>query len=181
MPMTDESPVTLDEIDWRILVALQRDGRISYADLAREVAMSASALTERVRRLEESGVIVGYRAEVAAERVGLVILAYVRLRYPTGNYRPFERLIADTPEVLEAHHVTGEDCFLLRVAARSMRHLEMVTGRLATLGAITTTVVYSSPLPRRDITPAAAQADQQGSAPSAEPGSRRRRRHSMAN
>jgi Lrp/AsnC family leucine-responsive transcriptional regulator len=176
--MADESPVPLDEVDWRILGALQRDGRISYTELAREVAMSASALTERVRRLEESGVIVGYRADIALDKVGLGILAYVRLRYPSGNYRPFERLVADTPEVLEAHHVTGEDCFLIRVAARSMRHLENVTGRLATLGAITTTVVYSSPLPRRDVTPAAAQA----TPPTAPSGSgSRRRKHSMAN
>jgi Lrp/AsnC family transcriptional regulator, leucine-responsive regulatory protein len=172
--VADESPVPLDEVDWQILVALQRDGRLSYAELAREVSMSASAVIERVRRLEESGVIIGYRADVALERVGLGILAYVRLRYPSGNYRPFDRLVAETPEVLEAHHVTGEDCFLLRVAARSMRHLETVTGRLATLGAITTTVVYSSPLPRRDVSPAAALVP-------ASDGAVRRRRQSMAN
>ena len=154
--MTRESPAKLDELDWRILAALQRDGRISYADLAREVAMSPSALTERVRRLEEAGIITGYRAEVDLERVGLPILAWVRLRYPSGNYGPFERLVGSTPEVLEAHHVTGEDCFLLKVAAQSMRHLESVAGRLATLGAVTTAVVYSSPLPRREISPEAA-------------------------
>jgi Lrp/AsnC family leucine-responsive transcriptional regulator len=147
--MAADSP--LDDIDWRILAALQRDGRMSYADLAREVAMSPSALTERVRRLEESGVITGYRAIVDLERVGLPILAWVRLRYPSGNYGPFNRVIDATPEVLEAHHVTGEDCFQLKVAARSMRHLETVAGRLAALGAITTTIVYSSPLPSRAI------------------------------
>ncbi len=141
----------LDDVDWRILAALQRDGRMSYADLAREVAMSASALTERVRRLEESGVITGYRAVVDLERVGLPILAWVRLRYPSGNHGPFDRVIEATTEVLEAHHVTGEDCFLLKVAAQSMRHLETVTGRLAALGAITTNVVYSSPLIGRAV------------------------------
>jgi Lrp/AsnC family leucine-responsive transcriptional regulator len=154
--MGDDSPARLDETDWRILTVLQRDGRMTYADLAREVSMSPSALTERVRRLEESGVITGYRAEIDLDRVGLHILAWVRLRYPSGNYGPFDRLVGATPEVLEAHHVTGEDCFLLKVAARSMRHLESVTGRLATLGAVTTTVVYSSPLPRREISQAAA-------------------------
>jgi Lrp/AsnC family leucine-responsive transcriptional regulator len=155
--MTGESPAKLDDVDWRILAVLQRDGRVSYAELAREVAMSPSALTERVRRLEESGVITGYRAELDLDRIGLSILAWVRLRYPSGNYGPFERLVAGTPEVLEAHHVTGEDCFLLKVAARSMRHLESVAGRLATLGPVTTTVVYSSPLPRREISPDAVQ------------------------
>jgi Lrp/AsnC family leucine-responsive transcriptional regulator len=150
--------VTLDDTDWRLLEALQRDGRLSYADLARAVAMSPSAVTERVRRLEEAGVIAGYGAVVAPERVGLQILAYVRLRYPSGNYRPFHALLDTTPEVLEAHHVTGDDCFLLKVAARSMRHLEEVTGRIAGLGAVTTTVVYSSPLPGRGVSRAGATA-----------------------
>jgi Lrp/AsnC family leucine-responsive transcriptional regulator len=114
--------------------------------------MSPSAVTERVRRLEESGVIAGYRATVSPERVGLDVMAFVRLRYPTGNYRPFHALLDSTPEIIEAHHVTGEDCFVLKVVARSMRHLEEVTGRIAGLGSVTTSVVYSSPLTGRAIT-----------------------------
>lgn len=148
--MTAESPA-LDQTDWRILEALQRDGRMSFADLARAVAMSPSAVTERVRRLEEFGVITGYRATVSPERVGLAILAFVRLRYPTGNYRPFHALVDSTPEIIEAHHVTGEDCFVLKVVARSMRHLEEVAGRISGLGAVTTSVVYSSPLAGRTV------------------------------
>src|SRR3954470_15546690 len=141
-----------DATDWRILDVLQRDGRASFAELARAVSMSPSAVTERVRRLEESGVIAGYRAVVSPEQVGLDVMAFVRLRYPTGNYRPFHTLLDSTPEIIEAHHVTGEDCFVLKVVARSMRHLEEVTGRIAGLGAVTTSVVYSSPLTGRAIT-----------------------------
>jgi Lrp/AsnC family transcriptional regulator, leucine-responsive regulatory protein len=148
--MAVESPV-IDAIDWRLLSELQRAGRASYADLARAVAMSPSAVAERVRRLEEAGVIVGYRASVSPVAVGLEIMAFVRLRYPTGNYRPFHALVDTTPEIVEAHHVTGEDCFILKVVARSMRHLEAVTGRIAGLGSVTTSVVYSSPLVHRDI------------------------------
>jgi Lrp/AsnC family transcriptional regulator, leucine-responsive regulatory protein len=148
--MTAVAPA-LDATDWRILSALQSDGRVSFADLARTVAMSPSAVAERVRRLEESGVIAGYRAVVVAGRVGLEILAFVRLRYPAGNYRPFHALLDSTPEIVEAHHVTGEDCFVLKVVARSMRHLEEVTGRIAGLGSVTTSVVYSSPLTGRDL------------------------------
>lgn len=103
---------SLDDLDWRLLEALQADGRASYADLGRMVGLSPSAVTERVRRLEEAGAI---------------------------------------PEIGEAHHVTGEDCFVLTVRARSMRHLEEVTGRISGLGAVTTSVVYSSPLPRRPV------------------------------
>lgn len=113
--------------------------------------MSASAVTERVRRLEEAGVIQGYAAVLDPERLGLSILAFVRLRYPHGNYKPFHDLVAVTPEILEAHHVTGDDCFVIKVAARSMRHLEELTGRIGGLGSVTTSVVYSSPLPRRPL------------------------------
>ncbi len=142
---------TPDATDWRILDALQAQGRASYADLARAVSMSPSAVTERVRRLEDVGVITGYTAVVDHERLGLPILAFVRLRYPTGNYKPFHDLVAVTPEVLEAHHVTGDDCFVIKVAARSMRHLEEISGKIGTLGSVTTSVVYSSPLPRRSV------------------------------
>ncbi|WP_408992271.1 Lrp/AsnC family transcriptional regulator [Streptomyces sp. 1268] len=146
--MTDYSP---DATDWRILDVLQRDGRASFAELARAVAMSPSAVTERVRRLEEVGVISGYAAVVDAERLGLPILALVRLRYPNGNYKPFHDLLDTTPEIIEAHHVTGDDCFVLKVTARSMKHLEETTGRIGALGSVTTSIVYSSPLPRRAI------------------------------
>ena len=142
---------TIDRTDWRLLEELQRDGRASFADLARVVAMSPSAVAERIRRLEETGVIAGYRAVVDPERVGLQVMAMVRLRYPTGNYRPFHALLDSTPAIVEAHHVTGEDCFVLKVVARSMRHLEEVTGRIAGLGSVTTSVVYSSPLTGRAI------------------------------
>jgi Lrp/AsnC family leucine-responsive transcriptional regulator len=151
--------VTLDRTDWRLLDELQRDGRASYADLARVVAMSPSAVAERVRRLEEAGVIAGYRATIDPERVGLPVMAFVRLRYPTGNYRPFHALLDSTAEVVEAHHVTGEDCFVLKVVARSMRHLEEVTGRIAGLGAVTTSVVYSSPLTGRALAAGAASTE----------------------
>jgi Lrp/AsnC family transcriptional regulator, leucine-responsive regulatory protein len=147
--MTMVSPVPLDETDWRILAALQQDGRAGYAELARAVTMSPSAVTERVRRLEEAGVITGYAATLDPERLGLAILAFVRLRYPSGNYTPFHELLAGTPEIAEAHHVTGEDCFVLKVRARSMRHLEETTGRISRLGSVTTNIVYSSPLPHR--------------------------------
>ncbi|MEU2789946.1 Lrp/AsnC family transcriptional regulator [Streptomyces sp. NPDC007100] len=146
--MTGYSP---DATDWRILDVLQRDGRAGYAELARAVGMSASAVTERVRRLEEAGVISGYAAVVDPEGIGLSVLAFVRLRYPSGDYKPFHDLLDGTPEILEAHHVTGDDCFVLKVVARSMKHLEEVSGRVGALGAVTTSVVYSSPLPRRPI------------------------------
>ncbi|MFE7039630.1 Lrp/AsnC family transcriptional regulator [Streptomyces atratus] len=140
-----------DATDWRILDVLQREGRATFAELARAVAMSPSAVTERVRRLEQAGVISGYAAVVDPDRLGLPILVLVRLRCPNGNYKPFHDLLDTTPEIVEAHHVTGDDCFVLKVTGRSMSHPEEVSGKIGALGSVTTSVVCSSPLPRRAI------------------------------
>ncbi|MEO7017760.1 MAG: Lrp/AsnC family transcriptional regulator [Leifsonia sp.] len=152
--MPTNQQITLDATDHAVLEQLQRDGRTSVAQLARAVNLSASATSERVRRLTDAGVITGYSITVDPEALGYSVTAFVRLAYPSGNYKPFHDLVGGTPEVVEAHHVTGADCFLIKVLARSMRDLERITGKLATLGGITTSVVYSSPVPSRHITPA---------------------------
>src|SRR5205823_3000544 len=106
--MTIASPFVADRTDHAILAALQADGRRSMAELARDVRMSASAVGERVRRLEDAGVITGYRAVVDPEALGYAVLAHLRLRYPSSAYGPLHALLDDVPEVLEAHHVTGD-------------------------------------------------------------------------
>ena len=145
--------MALDLLDRRLVEELLRDGRAAYAEPCCRAL--GERVAERVRRLEDSGVITGYACEVDAEKLGLPIAALVRLRYPNANYRPFHQLLDTTPEIVEAHHVTGEDCFVLTVRARSMRHLEEITGRIGGLGGVTTSVVYSRPLPRRSVLPAA--------------------------
>ncbi|ORV82437.1 Lrp/AsnC family transcriptional regulator [Mycolicibacterium iranicum] len=152
--MADNNGIALDRTDEVILAALQSDGRMSTADLARTVTLSPSATADRVRRLVDLGVITGYTATVSAAALGYTITAFVRLAYPSGNYKPLHDLLDVTPEVVEAHHVTGDDCFIVKVLARSMSDLERLTGRLATLGPITTNVVYSSPLTGRALSPA---------------------------
>ncbi|MBE1515115.1 Lrp/AsnC family transcriptional regulator [Nesterenkonia halotolerans] len=152
--MPTNSLLDLDSTDHRIITELQRDGRITTVELARSVSLSASATADRLRRLRDGGVITGYSVTVDPEALGYVVSAFVRLAYPSGNYKPFHDLVDTTPEIVEAHHVTGADCFIIKVLARSMRDLERITGRLATLGSITTSVVYSSPVPTRHITPA---------------------------
>lgn len=146
-------PFEPDKVDTAILTSLQANGRQSIAELARHINMSHSAAAERVRRLEESGVISGYGAQVDPERLGFTIMAYLRLRYPSSVYDPLHQLLADLPEVIEAHHVTGDDCFIMKVVATDMKHLEQVSGRIGTLGSVTTSVVYSSPLPLRPLLP----------------------------
>ena len=146
----------VDKVDTVILSALQANGRQSIADLARTINMSHSAAAERVRRLEESGIISGYGASVDPQQLGFAIMAFLRLRYPSSIYEPLHELLAATPEVVEAHHVTGDDCFVIKVVATSMRHLEQVSGRIGTMGAVTTSVAYSSPIVARPVTPPAA-------------------------
>jgi Lrp/AsnC family leucine-responsive transcriptional regulator len=149
----NQQPI-LDATDHAIIQQLQCDGRTSVAQLARLINLSASATAERVRRLTDGGVITGYSITIDPEALGYTVTAFVRLAYPSGNYKPFHDLVASTPEIVEAHHVTGADCFIIKVLARSMRDLERITGRLAALGSITTNVVYSSPVPARHIAPA---------------------------
>lgn len=146
--------IQLDVADRKLIAELQRNGRISVADLGRAVSLSASATSDRLRRFTDAGVITGYTATISPEAVGYDICAFVRLAYPSGTYRPLRDLLDNTPEILEAHHVTGVDCFIVKVYARSMSDLERLTGRLATMGSITTSVVYSSFLGSREVTPA---------------------------
>jgi Lrp/AsnC family leucine-responsive transcriptional regulator len=147
----------LDATDWSILAALQDNARQPIAELARLVNLSPSAVSERLKRLESTGVIAGYSARIDPERAGYAIMALVRLRYPHGNYKPLYDHLDASPQIIEAHHVTGEDCFVLKVLARSMSDLEQLTGKISTLGSVTTSVVYSSPLSVRAITPVKAR------------------------
>jgi Lrp/AsnC family leucine-responsive transcriptional regulator len=151
--MATDQRQSLDLVDQAILAELQRNGRVSVADLARRVSLSASSTADRLRRLVDDGVITGYTALLDPEALGYPVTAFVRLRYPLGNYKPLHDLLDATPEVVEAHHVTGDDCFILKLLARSMRDLERLAGRIAGLGSITTSVVYSSPLARRALVP----------------------------
>ncbi|MFG3705828.1 Lrp/AsnC family transcriptional regulator [Micromonospora sp. NPDC047670] len=135
--------VNLDATDWSILAELQRDGRIPLTELGRRVSLSASATTERVKRLETAGVITGYRAEVDLVKAGLPILAVVRLKYPGSRHQPLHRLLGERGEILECLRVTGDDCYVLKVATTSMAHLEQVVDELAQFGSTTTNLVYS--------------------------------------
>jgi Lrp/AsnC family leucine-responsive transcriptional regulator len=140
---------SLDSTDWSIVVELQRDGRVPLTELARRVNLSASATTERVRRLEVIGVITGYRADVDLPKAGFPLLAVVRLKFPGSAHQPLHRLLEERVEILECLRTTGDDCYLLKVAAASMAHLEQVVNELAQFGSTTTNLVYSQTLPYR--------------------------------
>jgi Lrp/AsnC family leucine-responsive transcriptional regulator len=140
---------TLDATDWSILVELQQDGRMPLTELGRRVSLSASAVTERVRRLEAIGVIAGYRAEIDLLKAGFPVLAVVRLKFPGNRHQPLHQLLRDRPEILECLRTTGDDCYTLKVSATSMPHLEQLVDELAQFGSTTTNVVYSQTLAYR--------------------------------
>lgn len=152
--MPPENHLTaLDATDWRLLAALQRDGRTTVAALARMVNLGATATSERLARLLTSGIISGIHAVVDPARIGLPLTAFVRMRPYPGSSKVILRDIEQITEVMECHHVTGEDCYLMRVCARDMEHLERVTQRIAGHGQTTTSLVYASPIARRDLVP----------------------------
>ncbi|ADB32584.1 transcriptional regulator, AsnC family [Kribbella flavida DSM 17836] len=140
---------TLDPTDWAILGELQRDGRLPLTELGRRVSLSASATTERVKRLETLGVISGYRAQINLARTGYAVLAVVRLKYPGNKHEPLRRLLAERTEILECLRTTGDDCYALKVAAGSMAHLEQLVNELTEFGSTTTNLVYSETQPYR--------------------------------
>jgi Lrp/AsnC family leucine-responsive transcriptional regulator len=139
-----DSPAPIDGLDWAILQELQRDGRMRLAELGRRVGLGASSTAERVHRLEETGVIRGYRAVLDLERLGHPVLAFIRVRMTHPERAPFARVIEERPEVIACHHVTGDDCYLVRVVARSIGHLEEVAHALAGHGSTTTSLVFST-------------------------------------
>lgn len=141
----------IDDIDRQLLLALQDDARLTYAELGRRVGLSAPATTERVRRLEASGVITGYHASVDLKAAGLGIVAFVRLSAPAELIAQLERLAQDTPEVLELHRVTGSEGHILKVAVESIEHLDRVVRTFLPYGLTTTSIVLSSGLTRRRI------------------------------
>jgi Lrp/AsnC family leucine-responsive transcriptional regulator len=141
----------IDDIDRRLLSALQDDARLSYAELGRRVGLSAPAVTERVHRLEANGVITGYHAAVDLKAAGLGIVAFVRLSAPAELIAQLERLAIETPEVLELHRVTGSEGHILKVGVESVEHLDRVVRTFLPYGLTTTSIVLSTALTRRRI------------------------------
>lgn len=123
-----------DRTDWQILRELQQDARLSYHELGRRVGLSAPAAAERVRKLEDQGVITGYAAQVDPAKVGLPILAFYQLHCNPGQCLLKTSRMEEFPEVLEMHKLSGSHCSLLKVVLSSMQHLEAFNERLGNMG-----------------------------------------------
>jgi Lrp/AsnC family transcriptional regulator, leucine-responsive regulatory protein len=141
----------LDETNCLLIAELQENARLSLAELGRRVGLSPPAVAERLQRLEQSGTITGYHARVDPRAVGLSLSAIIRIRPSPGQVQNVAQLARDTPEVVECHRVTGDDCYIMRAHLRDVLHLEEVIDRFTVLGQTTTQVMQSSPVPGRPL------------------------------
>ena len=151
--MALENERLLDETGWHILEALQANARLSFSELGQRVGLSSPAVAERVRRMEDAGIITGYRAEVNTAKIGYPITAIIRVSNSPGER--CTRLTASTqaiPEVLECFRVTGGDSLIMKVMASSVEHLESLIDRISEHGQLTTSIVLSTVVSRKVIT-----------------------------
>lgn len=140
-----------DAVNQSLLALLCDDPRLSNAELGRRVGMSAPAVRERVTRLEEAGVIRGYRLDVDPAAVGLPVAAWVRIRPAPGQIPKIVELAARVPEVGECHRISGEDCLLVRVHVPSISALEAILDRFLVYGQTTSSLIVSTPIAPRPV------------------------------
>jgi Lrp/AsnC family leucine-responsive transcriptional regulator len=138
----DTSP--MDAIQWHILEELQQNARLSFAELGRRVGLTLPAVAERVRKLEDAGIITGFRAEVNPAKIGLPITAFIRIGVVGNVFSRIAKAVRDMPEVLECHRGTGADSFTLKVAVESVEHLERLIDNLTPFGTTSTSVILST-------------------------------------
>jgi Lrp/AsnC family leucine-responsive transcriptional regulator len=151
--LTERKVALMDHMDWALLGELQADARLSYSELSRRVHLSAPAVAERVRRLEEAGVLTGYHAHVDLAKAGREVVALIRMSCYGPRCVLRDPSVATWPEILEIHRVTGDTCSLLKVAATSIDAFEAVIDRLAGYGTPSSTMILSTPLDWQPVTP----------------------------
>lgn len=151
--MQEDISKLLDLIGRKILAELQENARIPFTELGRRVGLSTPAVMDRVRRLEDAGVIAGYRAEVDYGKMGYPIAAFIGVNV-VGDFLPrMSKLAKSIPEIVECHRVTGSNSFIMKVIAGSVEELEKTIDRLTPYVATTTSLVLSSLVQRRSIEP----------------------------
>jgi Lrp/AsnC family transcriptional regulator, leucine-responsive regulatory protein len=143
--------VLLDATNLRLLEELQADARLSLAELGRRVGLSSPAVAERLTRLEQENVILGYRAELNPRALGLSLTAIIRARPTPRQLRQVSELAQSSPEVVDCRRITGEDCLIMTAHVRSVEHLEELIDRFAIYAQTTTSIVQSAPVAARGI------------------------------
>jgi Lrp/AsnC family leucine-responsive transcriptional regulator len=139
----------LDPIDAALMTALADDARISVAELARMVEMSPPSVSERLKRLEEAGIIQGYTVRVDPAALGRPIVAWLRIKPLPSKLEQVAEILRGLPQVIECDRITGEDCFLARACVPTMQALERMIDKIIPYASTNTSIVQSSPVERR--------------------------------
>jgi Lrp/AsnC family leucine-responsive transcriptional regulator len=142
---------TVDDIAWRLLAALQSDGRASLKALAKECGLSVAATSERVQRLQEVGIVCGVFADVDPVAAGFAVRAIIGITVPQPGKKGLLDKLRVAPEVLDCHHVAGADSYIFTVVARDLPDLERFIGTINAYGETRTSIVYSTPIARRGV------------------------------
>lgn len=143
--------MNIDPISWKILSSVQNDGCISLKALASEIGLSIPATSERLKRLEELGIISGYRAIVSPESVGYGVMAIIGMTTLQPDKARLIKVLGQMPEVIECLHVTGQDSYVIRVVTKSLGHLEDFVGSINQYGETRTSIVLSHPINLRPV------------------------------
>ena len=149
--LANRSQIGLDTTNVSLLRELEADARLSLAELGRRVGLSSPAVADRLERLEEAGVIRGYRAEIDPRALGYELAVVLRIRPAPRELKKVAELAQRTSEVVECHRITGDDCYLMKAHVRDVEHMEEVIDRFAIYGQTTTSIVQSSPVPGRSV------------------------------
>jgi Lrp/AsnC family leucine-responsive transcriptional regulator len=149
--MTLQSDRLLDRVGWGLLRLLQENARLSFRQIGEAIGLTAPAVAERVRRLEDAGILKGYHAEIDLVKAGRPIMAFVGLMTNSQQSTRFRKAVANMTEVIECHCVTGTESYILKVAVTSVPHLEHLLLDLVNYGEVRTSVVLSSQVTRRVI------------------------------
>ncbi|WP_216364363.1 Lrp/AsnC family transcriptional regulator [Pantoea coffeiphila] len=139
----------MDDIDRRLLALLQTDARTPIKALAEQIGLSAPAAAERLRRLEDRGVIRAFTVEVGAHALGYSLQAIVRIKPLPGKLHEVQKLLEAIPELAECDKVTGDDCFIARLHLRSIEHLDFILDRITDKAETNSAIVKSQPVKRR--------------------------------
>lgn len=143
----------IDAYNRKILMELQYDGRISYTELGKKVGLTGPAVKERVHKLEEAGVIKGYRVRLDLSKLGYTMTAIINFKMNPGSIRKFIDELAHIPEVMEVNRITGGDNMIIKVALKETRHLEKLINRFIEYGVPTTSIVLSTPIQDKVMDP----------------------------
>ncbi len=146
--MTNDSKI-LDKLNWKILVELQKNARISYKEIGDKIGLTGPAVAERILKLEEKGIIKGYTTKIDLSKIGYSLTAIVNFRFHPGNLDRFLKHLKSIPEVFECNRITGSDSMIIKVAIKEPKHLETLVNGFIEFGSPTTSIVLSTPIEER--------------------------------